>query len=106
MSQLVALRCQNHGEREAVALCTRCRKPHCRECVTEHDGQVLCHACLAKPAEESRPKLGVLSRMVETGLLALSFVSLVLLFGLLGKLLMLIPREFHEGTVWHSEAKP
>lgn len=106
MPSLQALRCQNHLEREAAALCSRCRTPRCRECVTEHEGQVLCRSCLARPETMPHKRAIVGPRLAQAALLSLSFVSLVLLFVLMGKLLLLIPRDFHEGTVWQSEPDP
>jgi len=103
---LIALRCSNHGDREAAALCSRCRKPHCRECVTEHDGFVLCNGCLAAPEAEAQARFRFGSAVSATTVFLLSVVSLLLLFALLGKMLLAIPAELHEGTVWHSEEQP
>ncbi len=40
-------RCWTHPRREAAGRCPRCRRYFCRECVTEHDGRLLCGPCLA-----------------------------------------------------------
>ncbi|MFN0105263.1 MAG: rhomboid family protein [Bryobacteraceae bacterium] len=40
-------RCWTHGQREAVSRCPECRRFYCRECVTEHDGRLLCVQCLS-----------------------------------------------------------
>ena len=40
----------NHAAREAVARCPECTRYFCRECVTEHDGRLMCRACLAGAA--------------------------------------------------------
>jgi hypothetical protein len=57
MTQSVALsRCVVHAQREAAALCLGCKAFYCRECVTEHDGRVLCSRCIAaasKPRDKS-----------------------------------------------------
>lgn len=61
---IAQLRCQQHPVREAIARCPNCRQSFCRECITEHDGRMLCLPCLAKqsvfPAAPSKrwPKLG------------------------------------------------
>ncbi|MCX6604407.1 MAG: rhomboid family protein [Acidobacteria bacterium] len=61
---IAQLRCQQHPAREAIARCPNCRQSFCRECITEHDGRMLCLPCLAKqavpPAPPSAlwPKLG------------------------------------------------
>ncbi len=53
MSDLAAVRCFNHPEREAAARCPRCRRHFCRECVTEHDGRMLCASCIVALAGEA-----------------------------------------------------
>ncbi len=45
MTTLSARRCFVHTEREAVCLCTSCGRPHCRECVSEYEGRMMCAAC-------------------------------------------------------------
>lgn len=45
---IAQLRCQQHPVREAIARCPNCRQSFCRECITEHDGRMLCLPCLAK----------------------------------------------------------
>lgn len=104
--KLTALRCYNHGEREAAALCTRCRKPQCRECVTEHAGQVLCRGCLGHPSGISGQQRSIGPFVAQAVILGLSIASLLLVFVLLGKLLTSIPQDVHEGTVWQSDASP
>ncbi|MBN1983776.1 MAG: hypothetical protein JW795_19735 [Chitinivibrionales bacterium] len=46
MPNLGKVRCTNHTEREAVARCLSCGNFFCRECVTEHDGQLMCAGCI------------------------------------------------------------
>ena len=56
-------RCRNHEHREAACRCPECRGYFCRECVTEHDGRLLCTNCLAAlehPAARRRGR-GLLS---------------------------------------------
>ena len=50
---LARQRCWTHAQREAVSRCPECRRFYCRECVTEHDGRLLCVRCLS-----SRPVAG------------------------------------------------
>lgn len=48
MSQTLARqRCWTHAQREAVSRCPECKRFYCRECVTEHDGRLLCVQCLS-----------------------------------------------------------
>src|SRR6185369_13665880 len=41
-------RCVRHPSREAAARCPSCQEFFCRECVVEHEGKLLCAACLAR----------------------------------------------------------
>jgi hypothetical protein len=45
MTPLIEQRCFHHLDREAVVRCPGCRRFYCRECVTEHDGRMMCAAC-------------------------------------------------------------
>jgi len=40
-------RCWNHEAREAACRCPGCGRSYCRECVSEHEGRLLCAACLS-----------------------------------------------------------
>lgn len=106
MQGLATLRCRNHAEREAAALCTVCRKPHCRECVTEQSGRVLCSQCLARASGKRVQRHKLLGAVGSGGLLAVSVASAVLFFALLGRVLLELPSELHEGTIWTNEAPP
>ncbi|MGH9541920.1 MAG: hypothetical protein ACRD2H_08560 [Terriglobales bacterium] len=44
-------RCHFHAEREAAALCARCQRAYCRECVTEDRGAMVCLPCLRRGQE-------------------------------------------------------
>jgi hypothetical protein len=46
-------KCWNHETREAVCRCPACSRPYCRECVTEHEGRLLCAPCLRKAPIDS-----------------------------------------------------
>jgi len=50
---LLRQQCWNHETREAVCRCPACARSYCRECVTEHEGRLLCAACLRKAPVES-----------------------------------------------------
>jgi hypothetical protein len=39
-------RCFHHAAREAVCRCTGCLRSFCRECAVDHEGRLLCAACL------------------------------------------------------------
>jgi hypothetical protein len=95
VSAPLVLSCFLHPEREAAARCPACRRAFCRECVTEHEGRVLCAPCLsaaASPAAAPRRRLaGPLA--AAAGLLAAW-----LFFFLLGRLLVALPSPVGEGA--------
>ena len=97
---LVHEKCFNHRGREAVARCLQCGRFFCRECVTEHGDRVVCAECLrtaARRVEERRARWqGV--RLVTAGLAGLVLAWMV--FYAVGRVLVLLPAEFHEGTLW------
>lgn len=94
-------KCFTHPNREAVAQCPNCHRTFCRECVTEHDDKVLCALCLKKITEQSHKKEK--PKLVNTIFsYFLSLFILWFLFFMLGKMLLLIPDSFHEGTFWKS----
>jgi hypothetical protein len=102
MTVLVQQRCAAHPSREAAARCPSCRQPFCRECVTEHDGRVLCAGCLRKLATSKarRPlRLGFLWRPVQIALgLGLAWFA----FYLIGMALLQTPAAWHEGKAMES----
>lgn len=96
-------RCFNHLQREAAAFCLECRRAFCRECVTEHDGRVMCAACLRKLAVVRSPvatRFRVL--LLPVAALAGFMVAWVTFFSL-GRLLLRMPDSFHEGTFWNKD---
>ena len=104
-TQLHARRCVRHSLREAAARCPGCGEFFCRECVVEHDGKLLCSGCLSRVTaarDLRRHRLGVLRRYAATtaGVLMLWW----LLYGV-GALLLKIPPDFHDGTVWKHTAE-
>ena len=95
-------RCVRHVSREAAARCPACGEFFCRECVVEHDGKLLCAPCLAKATtagERRHERLAGVRRAAGTtaGMLLLWLA----LYGL-GELLLKIPPDFHDGTVWQK----
>jgi len=46
MPELSNIRCQNHIEREAAAICMKCQNYFCKECITEYDDKMLCKNCI------------------------------------------------------------
>jgi len=94
--------CQNHPGREAIARCPSCGFFFCRECITEHDERVLCASCLKKqtaPVERPRRSFAPVGR----GFAAVCGLMLAwLYFYFIGRALLTLPTQYHEGTVWKS----
>ena len=91
MSPLTRQRCLRHPDREAAYRCPGCRRYYCRECGVEHDGRMLCAACLKKPSLNAGPESGLWTKLLG---FAAPFVGLLvawLFFFCLGQLLLLIP---------------
>ena len=94
--------CLNHELREAVARCPECRQFYCRECITEHDDRILCAACLKKRLAPAAPAGRSLALVTHTAGLALGLVTGWLVFYWLGRILLSIPNQFHDGTLWET----
>jgi hypothetical protein len=95
MNRLIDQRCWNHSEREAVVRCPECRRFYCRECVTEHQGRMICATCVARAVGGSaRTKSGSVAWI---GLAAGGLLLAWLFFYNLGLLLSRIPAEFFGG---------
>lgn len=45
-------KCAYHPPRSAAARCPECKTYYCRECITEHEGQVICASCLDERTDE------------------------------------------------------
>jgi hypothetical protein len=66
VSTLALQRCLNHATRMAAARCPSCRSYYCRECVTEHDGRVICQRCLAALTQgATSPSSGLALRSIS-----------------------------------------
>ena len=96
-------RCSNHPSREAVARCPECGRYFCRECISEHEGRVICAFCLKhlslKPIRRYR-----LAGLVRVAQVVAGVLLLWLSFYLLGKALLTIPSSFHEIAIGQEES--
>ena len=94
--------CFHHPRREAAARCVGCGRPFCRECVTPVERRMFCATCYSEQTgsrEKPRRDWFILSIAGQTvfGLLGLWFTAYFL-----GKILLELPSNFHEGTVWQN----
>lgn len=91
---LLDRRCSNHASREAAVQCPSCKRFFCRECSTEHDGRMMCVACVAALA---RSEAGVeRAKKIRWALGAILGALLAwVAFYYLGSMLARIPSEFH-----------
>ena len=112
MSQLSSSTCVVHVDRPASARCPDCRRFFCGECITEHDGRLSCATCLdqvfakasSADSAETHPRASVLRR-ASPHLVTLiqGVLGLILCWAVyysLARLLMAIPADFHDGTMW------
>ncbi|MCX7887246.1 MAG: rhomboid family protein [Verrucomicrobiae bacterium] len=102
MSTLLQQRCYHHTAREAVARCPECRLYFCRECVVEHELRVLCAACLRKAGVPAPAKSQWCRLLWQVAAAAAGFVLLWFIFYMVGQMLLAIPSQFHEGTLWQN----
>ena len=102
-AELVHKRCKNHPSREAAVCCPQCAQFFCRECVTEHDDRFLCSACLKKLSPGQLPVHFSLKPLIVLIQWTLGCYLLWVSFYYTGKLLLMIPSTFHEGTFWLGE---
>ncbi len=95
-------RCSNHASREAVARCPECGRYFCRECISEHEGRVICAHCLKrvsdKPVRQRR-----WAGLVRVTLVLMGGLVLWSSFYFLGKALLTIPSSFHALEIQQEE---
>jgi hypothetical protein len=103
VASLHQTKCFNHAGREAVARCPLCHNFFCRECVTEHDGRLICATCLAKPEEAKEHKPSRILPAVGNALKASVGLLLAwLVFYAIGQILLMVPDSFHSGDIWSA----
>jgi hypothetical protein len=91
MTSLIDQRCLNHPAREAVVRCPACLRFFCRECVTEHDGRMICASCAAGATPEAAPASSAGRWIAGAGA---GFLIAWLIFYYLGVMLARIPSDF------------
>ena len=100
---LASRRCSNHWQREAVARCPECGRYFCRECITEHEDRILCASCLKNLARTGGKKSARTTVLFRAFQMLIGVLILWTFFYYIGKALLLMPDEFHEGAVWQEE---
>lgn len=104
MNTLRQQRCLHHPQREASARCPSCGHFFCRECTTEHGGRILCASCLARQARADTGAPRRRWRPMRWVAGALGVAAMWVVFYSAGRLLLAIPAEVHEGSVWQRAA--
>jgi len=74
-------RCWNHGVRMAAGRCPACQFFYCRECITEHDGRMLCAGCVQKQTAAGTSE-GTGNPFWTAGLLLTAFAATWLLLAI------------------------
>lgn len=69
----------------------------CRECVTEHDYQLLCKSCMDGLRPAARRLQGLWDWPARALALGLGLTAVYLIFYFGGVILSLIPPEYHAG---------
>ena len=102
MPDITHQRCLNHMLREAVARCPECGRFFCRECITEHEDKVLCASCLRKRLKPARQKYQRFRWVFRLGYFISGIVLLYVIFYYFAQILVALPTDFHEGTIWQA----
>lgn len=103
MAVLVSQRCLNHTNREAVARCPECGQFYCRECITEHDDRIICSSCLKKLTVQKEKKRRSFAPVMRVFAAVVGVLLAWIFFFLIGRMLVRIPSQYHEGTLWQQE---
>lgn len=112
-ASIASTTCLVHEERAAAARCPSCRRFFCSECITEHDGKLTCAICLNAESEEvvaavPKTESGRLSKVfawVRPFPIFQLLIAITLMFALyllLSRVILSIPNDFHEGTIWEG----
>ena len=98
---LLDQRCSNHSLREAAVECPSCKRFFCRECVTEHQGRMICVSCVTI-LEPTAPHTRQKTVWILTSAAGLLIAWLI--FYYLGQSLARIPSEFH-AEMWRKHPR-
>jgi hypothetical protein len=89
-------RCWNHEAREAACRCPACGRNYCRECVSEHEGRLLCAACLSGVTARRQPGAGHGSRLAPAAMIAAAILLAWLTYWAAGESVMAVIRRMQQ----------
>ncbi len=76
--------CWNHEAREAACRCPSCGRTYCRECVSEHEGRLLCAACLAGVTGKRETRAGFADKLTPPTMLLAAILLAWLTYWVMG----------------------
>src|SRR5580658_10096129 len=89
-------RCWNHEAREAACRCPACGRSYCRECVSEHEGRLLCAACLSGVTAGLEPDSGRVRKSAPTAMVAAAVLLAWLTYWAAGESVMALIRRMQQ----------
>ena len=78
-----------------MSLCVECRRAFCRECVVDHDGRLICAACLARLRAPAARGSRALQQTLSSAGLAVTLLLCWIVFYMAGRLLMTAEPAHH-----------
>ncbi len=96
--------CFHHVDREPVARCPECSRYFCRECVSDHDGRLLCSDCLlALTNQQEEQQQARIKKLLPPLQLIFGLLAAWLAFYFVANSLLSLPATIHDGTIWHEQ---
>lgn len=103
-------RCWNHEAREAACRCPACGRSYCRECVSEHEGRLLCAACLSEVTAGREPGSGRGRGLAPAAMIAAAILLAWLTYWVAGESIMAVIRRMQQepksgagASVWQPD---
>jgi hypothetical protein len=89
-------RCWNHEAREAACRCPGCGRSYCRECVSEHEGRLLCAACLSGVTGGREQSGGRWRKLAPAAMIAAAILLAWLAYWAAGESVMSVIRRMQQ----------